>query len=110
MKYCGPSYKVYESSKPTKEPEQPNPKYKPEPKTEPILEPRKEPEPQSNSLPLLKQKIIEQSKPFMKQPPIDSGVNDENIVSVDRAERVIIEKGKKRKKLLLQNILKMGIP
>ena len=57
---------------------------------------------------MLKEKIVEQPKPVIKQPPSDTGVNDENVVSVDRAERVVIEKGKKKKKITLTKHYKDG--
>ena len=100
--YGGPSY---ESSQPKVEPEQPKPEPIKEPE-QPKPEPKREPEP--NSLPMLKEKIVEQPKPVIKQPPSDTGVNDENVVSVDRAERVVIEKGKKKKKITLTKHYKDG--
>lgn len=96
--YGGPSY---ESSQPKVEPEPPKPEPKREPEP-PRPEPKREPEPQtqSNTLPMLKEKIVEQPK--------HTGENDENVVSVDRAERVVIEKGKKKKKITLTKHYKDG--
>ena len=98
--YGGPKYV---SSQP-KEPEKPKPQYRPQP------EPKKEPvsQTQSDSLPMLKQKIVEQPKPVINKPSSDTGVNDENVVSVDRAERVVIEKGKKKKKITFTKHYKDG--
>lgn len=104
--YGGPSY---ETSQPQKEPEKPKPQSIPKPEVpKPKSVPEPAPQTQSDSLPMLQEKITEKPKPVIKQPPSDPGEKDENVVSVDRAERIVIEKGKKKKKITLTKHYKDG--
>ena len=84
------------------------------PKVEPE-KPKTEPQPQQqqntqtgSSLPTLNEKIVEQPKPVIKQPPPETTVTDENVVKVDRAERIVVDGGKKKKKITLTKHYKDG--
>ena len=81
--------------------------------TEKPKEPEKErpkPVPTPASLPTLKEKIAEpqQPKPVIKEPPKETKIEEENVVSVDRAERVVVEGGKRKKKITLTKHFKDG--
>jgi hypothetical protein len=105
--YCGGTSSSYqppkrEAPKPVQQP-RPQPQYQPQPKYQP--EPKPAPKPVSNpdsSLPLLKQKIVE--KPASSSAPQE----DENVVSVDKAERVVVEGGKRKKKITYTKHYKDG--
>ena len=90
--YGGSSY-----SQPRREEPRPAPQTRP-----PQQQPRPAPQTNDSSLPLLKQKIVE-------KPAADSGpTEDENIVSVDKAERVVVEGGKRKKKITYTKHYKDG--
>lgn len=55
---------------------------------------------------MLNDKIVEQQP--AQENPVEGG--DDNIVNVDRSERIVNDGGKKKKRLLLLNIIKMDIP
>ena len=74
-------------------------------------ETKPEPAPQpTTSLPTLNQKISEpqQPRPVIKEPPKETKGEDENVLSVDRAERVVVEGGKRKKKITLTKHYKDG--
>ena len=87
------------------------PKVEPEkPKAEPQPQPQPQPQPRTQtgaSLPTLTEKIV-QPKPVIKQPPPETTVTDENVVKVDRAERIVVDGGKKKKKITLTKHYKDG--
>lgn len=72
-------------------------------------EPMKEAKPEQgkNDLPTLNEKIVEQTKPVIKQPPSEPAVEGD-IIKVDRHERVVVEGGKKKKKITLTKHYKDG--
>ena len=81
--------------------------------TEKPKEPEKEhpkPVPTPASMPTLQEKIVEpqQPKPVIKEPPKETKIEEENVVSVDRAERVVVEGGKRKKKITLTKHFKDG--
>ena len=85
--YGGHSYESYEPPKPKKE-------AKPE-----------ENQFQQSGLPILHEKIVEQPKPAANQ---SSEGTDGNVVSVDRSERIVVDRGKKKKKITLTKHFKDG--
>ena len=103
--YCGGSSSYQPPKREAPKPVQPRPEpqYQPQPKYQP--EPKPAPKPVSNpdsSLPLLKQKIVE--KPESSSAPEE----DDNVVSVDKAERVVVEGGKRKKKITYTKHYKDG--
>lgn len=93
------------TSAPKVEPEKP----KPEPQAQPQAQPQQQPNTQTgSSLPTLNEKIVEQPKPVIKQPPPETNITDENVVKVDRAERIVVDGGKKKKKITLTKHYKDG--
>lgn len=93
--YGGQSYGAYEVNK------QPQPKQRPQfkPESEP---PRAQ---QNNSeLPMLKQKIVENKGGSSS----NNYESDPNIERVDRSERIVVEKGKRKKKITLTKHYKDG--
>ena len=72
-------------------------------------EPMKQTKPEQGKkdLPTLKEKIVEQTKPVIKQPPSEPVVEGD-IIKVDRHERVVVEGGKKKKKITLTKHHKDG--
>ena len=96
-----------EAPKPVPVQPKPQPQYQPQPKYQPQPEPKPAPKPVSNpdsSLPLLKQKIVEQPKQASSSAPEE----DENVVSVDKSERVVVEGGKRKKKITYTKHYKDG--
>lgn len=97
--YGGPRY---EPPKPKEEPpkqtqqsqqSQPQSHYEPEPSQS-----------QPSGLPLLKEKIVDNKKPAASS----EEPTDDNIVSVDRAERIVVDGGKKKKKITFTKHFKDG--
>ena len=72
---------------------------------------KKQPQPQpqpTGGLTMLNEKIVEQPKPVIKEPPKETKIDDDNVVSVDRAERVVVDGGKRKKKITLTKHYKDG--
>ena len=89
-------------SKPEETKKAPEPKPEPKPQTQP------KPQPQTaTGLPTLNEKIVDKSKPVIKEPPKEE-VAEGDVVSVDRAERVVVEGGKRKKKITLTKHYKDG--
>jgi hypothetical protein len=82
------------------------PKSEPKPEPKPKPEPEKPAQPQGG-LPMLNEKIVDQSKPVIKQPPQEP-TTDENVIKVDRNERVVVDGGKKKKKITFTKHFKDG--
>lgn len=79
----------------------------PKPQPQPQPQPQSQPKP-TGGLTMLNEKIIEQPKPVIKEPPKETKIDDENVVSVDRAERVVVDGGKRKKKITLTKHYKDG--
>ena len=75
----------------------------------PQPKPQPQPQPQpTGGLTMLNEKIVEQPKPVIKEPPKETKIDDDNVVSVDRAERVVVDGGKRKKKITLTKHYKDG--
>lgn len=96
----GSSYGGSSYSQPRREEPRPAPQTRPQ--QPPPVQSRPAPKTNDSSLPLLKQKIVE--KPSSSSGPTE----DENIVSVDKAERVVVEGGKRKKKITYTKHYKDG--
>lgn len=95
--YGGNVKKVGGTEAPAQAPPQPKPQPQPQPQPQP-----------TGGLTMLNEKIVEQPKPVIKEPPKETKIDDDNVVSVDRAERVVVDGGKRKKKITLTKHYKDG--
>ncbi len=81
------------------------------PKVEAPPQPKPQPPAQPEGLPMLEQKIVEQPKAQPAQPKPAAqpeASNDPNVIKVDRSERVVVDGGKKKKKVTFVKHFKDG--